>query len=389
MKLTDQSNVSSGKKVTLRKFPYPYRAAVSIENDCEFMEWETYLELYRFLCSKDGLGLEISNSLFFFVTNALCHSSFGYFDGRSGTPSVNSSAIREMVKAGYIDAIHAYGDFDDGSFKRSMAERVYEECAHHGLTFKIWSNHGSDKNYQNIGHRNLAQYQEGDDPDSPFYHLDITRRLGIRYFCVDDSYANEPCGSIPLLYTEQARDGSSLRLFRRYRGLSGKPAPNASSLPEQILINDIDMLIAKEQACVYYQHLGCWRKTEDGRFESNRPPFFSDNGIHTLEYLSKVYHEAKCLVTATSRLLRYLEVVSLVKFESVGDEILMSSSSDGITPEDLEGVTFYVEDPLKIKLTWLENSGNKILLPSKVFTEPYGGKACIGVPWTRLGEFIW
>src|SRR4051794_23887302 len=108
----------------LRPFPHPYRAAVAISNDCEFMSWADYLGIYRLLNSPGSLGLEIGTSLFFYVTNALCHSSFGYFDDMDGTPSANASEIREMVAAGYIDTIHAYGDFDDGRFTRRHAERI-------------------------------------------------------------------------------------------------------------------------------------------------------------------------------------------------------------------------------------------------------------------------
>ncbi|MFM6001733.1 MAG: Wzt carbohydrate-binding domain-containing protein, partial [Sphaerospermopsis kisseleviana] len=69
--------------VKLRKFPYPYQSMISISNDCEFMSWENHLKLYQFLNSEKYLNLEISNSLFFFVTNSLCHSSFSYFQNQS------------------------------------------------------------------------------------------------------------------------------------------------------------------------------------------------------------------------------------------------------------------------------------------------------------------
>ena len=381
-----KSKIEVESEIRLRKFPYPYKSAISISNDCEFMSWDNHLKLYRFLCSKQGLGLEIANSIFFNVTNSLCHSTFSYFQDLSDKPSVYSSILKEMIQSGYIDTIHAYGDFDDGTFKNKFAERTIEECINNQLKFKVWTNHGSNKNYQNIGHHNLDNYQQGDIPKSKFYHLDILRYIGTRYFWVDDGYVNHPSDG-NLLYCEQARDGSNLNLFRRYRGLVGKSAPNASLLPEQICIDDINLLIAQEQACIYYQHLGCWKKNNDGTFETNQPPFFSAEAIKVLEYISQVFHEGKCLVTTVSRLLQYLEVCQSIKFWSSDTEIIISSTSENITYHDLEGLTFYIREPEKMKLVWHSKNGEIIALPSETFID--NDESCIGVPWRKMGDFIW
>jgi len=375
--------------VKLRKFPYPYQSMISISNDCEFMSWENYLKLYRFLNSEKYLDLEIGNSLFFFVTNSLCHSSFSYFQNQSFVPCDYAPSIREMIQSGYIDTIHAYGDFDDGSFRRELADKIMEECISYGLKFDIWTNHGSNLNYQNIGHHNLTNYQSGDDPRSKYYHLDILRNLGCRYFWVDDGYVNSPYEDQPLLYSRESRDGSKLNLFRRYRGLFGKSAPTASSLPDQILLEDIDAIIEQEKACIYYQHLGCWKKNTEGVFESNESPFFSKKGIRTLEYLSEVFHDGKCLVTTTSRLLRYLEIYDSVIFSVTDDTICLSSALSLINSQDFQGITFYTTHPEKMKLIWKDQRGVIIVLPSQVFIDRHTHQACIGVPWQRLGGFIW
>lgn len=376
-------------KITLQKFPYPYKAALAISNDCEFMSWEAKLELYRFLGSDKGLGLEISNSLFFFVTNSVCHSSFSYFKGTSDIPCEYTPTLHEMIQVGYIDTIHAYGDFDKGGFQRSFAERVLAECERYGLTFKVWSNHGSDKNFQNMGHQKLTNYQHGDEPDHPCYHLDLLRGCGVRYFWVDDGFIVKPGVDTPILYQEQARDGSSLTLFRRYRGLIGKPAPNAGSLPEQILIDDINTLIAHEQACIYYQHLGVWRKTPEGYFEANVPPFFSQAGLQVLEYLAQVYHEGTCLVATVSRLLRYLEVRDSLSFSASKRKIVLTSTLEDISAKDFEGITFCLARPTEAQLVWRQKNGTEVVLPSQVFIEKQTKEALIGIPWKRLGGFLW
>jgi hypothetical protein len=294
-----------------------------------------------------------------------------------------------MVQAGYIDTIHAYGDFDDGSFKRMYAERVAKECREEGLRFAAWTNHGSDQNWQNLGHRRLTHYQQGDNPRHACYHLDLLRQAGVRYFWVDDGYVEKPDETGPLLYEEYGRDGSSLQLFRRYRGLAGQPAPNASSLPEQILMKDIDAVIAQGRACIFYQHLGCWRKTEEGAFEANRQPFFSRTGWEVLEYLSHVFHEGRCLVATVGRLLRYLETFKTLAFAASTDEILISSSSKSVRAEDLGGVSFYASNPDRMRLMWKAQDGSTSQLPARVFHDPETKQAGLGVPWARLEGFRW
>ncbi|MBV9249951.1 MAG: ABC transporter ATP-binding protein, partial [Acetobacteraceae bacterium] len=145
---------------SVRSYPFPFRAAIAISNDCEFMNADCYRGLGNLLNKE--LGLEVPASLFFFTTNSLCHSSISYFDGTTARPSMDAPMLRDMAKAGWIDTIHAYGDFDTGGFHRQMAIHVAEECAKHGLSFPIFSNHGSNKNLQNLGHLGLANYQRGD-----------------------------------------------------------------------------------------------------------------------------------------------------------------------------------------------------------------------------------
>ena len=397
------------QQVQLRKFPYPYKAAIAISNDCEFLSWESKLGIYRLLCGRKGLGLEVSDSLFFFVTHALCHSSFSYFQGVSDVPTPYAPLLREMIQAGHIDAIHAYGDFDEGGFERRFAERILEECVRYGLTLPVWSNHGSDKNCQNLGHQKLTVYQEGDNPERPCYHLDLLRQIGARYFWVDDGCIDSvywvdagfvdrpyeppperPYHPIPILYQELARDGSALHLFRRYRGpIINGAAPHAGHLSYQMRIEDINELIARERACVYYQHFGVWQKTGDRQFEANKPPYFSRAGMKVLEHLAAMFHGGKCLVTTVGRLLRYLEVRDTLIFSVSADTITLSSTSERVTAKDVEGVTFYTAQPENMRLVWQEHNGVESLLPSKVFIEPGTKQACIGVPWRRPEDFIW
>lgn len=319
----------------IARFPYPYRSALALSNDAEFLDFDAFIALNRMLDGPKGFGIPLSNSLFFYVTHALCHGSFGYFE--EGMRQ-RRGLLRDVVRAGYIDTLHAYGDFDGGGFTRAHAEAVAAECLKYGLSFPVWTNHGSSGNAQNLGHRRLGVYQRGDDPDSPAYHLDLLRSVGLRYAWVDDGLA-ELVTDDPLLYQEEARDGSVLGLFRRFRGLAGKPAPNAGSFAEQIGTEDIDRLVAAGAAAIVYQHLGVRRRREDGTFERNVAPFFDAAAVRVLERIAAHRRAQRCYVTTAGRLLRYLEVRDCLSAVRVGNALRLVASRGDVRPADLAGIT--------------------------------------------------
>jgi hypothetical protein len=350
------------------------------------MSWDHYLGIYRFLNDPRGLGLEVGTSIFFFVTNALCHSSFGYFD-EEGAPSTCAPAIREMADAGYIDAVHAYGDFDDGGFTRLHAEMVLEECERWGMRFPLWTNHGSERNFQNLGHERLAAHQHGDDPESAYYHLDLLRQIGAEFFWVDDGYQEQVADGTPLLYDERARDGSKLDLVRRYRGLRGQPAPMAASLPDQMTIADLDLLVERESACIYYQHLGAWAKTGPTTYDANRPPYFDERGLATLSHLAQLYHDGKCLVATPARLLRYLHVRDSVTLGVGRDrEVVIEGSVKD--PRALEGLTFTCHAP-PTRVVLVDRGGHERTVETQTVPSAASGEVVVTVPWRKLNEFSW
>jgi hypothetical protein len=352
------------------------------------MSWRDYLALYRLLNRPDGLGLEVGTSLFFFVTNALCHSSFGYFQDQRGTPAPEAPVIREMVHAGYLDTIHAYGDFDDGGFTRRHAQLVADECERHALRFPFWTNHGSDKNVQNLGHEALGVYQHGDDPESPYYHLDLLRRIGAEFFWVDDGYQQSVAEGTALLYEETARDGSSLRLVRRYRGLVGKPAPTAGSLAEQMTTHDLDLLVERGEACIYYQHLGAWARTGPTEFEANHPPYFDAAGLHVLRHLADLYHRGDCLVTTPARLLRYLSMRDAIALSRVSGGIVVRAEGQPLSRESLEGLTITSRRPAE-NVWWEDDAARRHPLETVRVAGSRRGAETLTVPWSRLPEFAW
>ena len=78
--------------------------------------------------------------------------------------------MREMIKAGRLDAMHALGDFENGNFFRYFAEYALEELDKNGLSVPIWSNHGGFGNIQNIGTENSFYHHSGDDLELAILH---------------------------------------------------------------------------------------------------------------------------------------------------------------------------------------------------------------------------
>lgn len=373
----------------IAKYPHPYKAAVAFSNDCEFMTRRTYEDLHQLFAGNGGLNLEVTSSAFFYATNSLCHSSISYFEGQTFHPSDNAEYLAKMIKAGWIDTIHAYGDFDQGGFSRPMAEAVLDEFKRHSLCVDIFSNHGSDKNSQNVGHCDLESYQKGDLPLHEAYHLDITRQLGVRYFWVDTSLVPSPVSIEPLIRQAQARDGSTLLLFNRYRGLVGKAAPNAGLLAEQLTLSDIDSIIDNESACIYYQHFGVREKRSDGTFEANGPPYFSPDAMNVLSYLSAKQRDGSCLVAGVGRLLRYTEARDSLTASKNDTDLILSSTNCTIEPPNLMGITVFIPAGVEIKrMLYVTEGCHPIELDFSRSKSEKAGLDVVYVPWIPLSGVV-
>lgn len=380
----------SGQSFPVAKFPFPYKAAIAISNDCEFMDLKSYKGLSGILHDPAGLDLEITSSIFFYVTNAICHSSVGYFQGLTSSPSEAAPALTGLVRSGWIDTVHAYGDFDRGGFDRRMAESVANVCLKRNMCLPVWTNHGSSENVQNIGHRALTNYQRGDDVDHPAYHLDLARLIGVRYFWVDNGLISHPASGDPVLYQAEGRDGSTLRLFNRYRGLAGKAAPNLESLAEQMTPGGIDAVIEKEAACIYYQHLGVARKNPDGSFDAGTAPFFDGAGLAALQYLSAQQKAGQCLVAGVGRLLRYLDVRERLHAISEGNSIVLYGADSVLAANDLCGIGVRLPKEHSAEILVLKNAdGRCIRLPARRQAAHDSSFHLLHVPWTRLEPFEW
>lgn len=372
----------------LLSWPWPYRAAIAISNDCEFMTSEATRDMLRILSDPEDLGLEVTSSMFFYTTHALCHSSISYFEGTSDRPSNDAGFLTDLIRAGWIDTNHSYGDFDAGGFERRYAERAAEEAGRLGLRFPVYSNHGSDRNFQNLGHEALARYQRGDLPGADEYHLDLTRRMGSRFFWVDNALQDSAVVIGSPLSTVRARDGSDLRIVTRYRGLFGKPAPVMASLPEQMLEEDIEGVIENGTSCIYYQHLGVASKNPNGSYEACVAPYFPEVAMRRLRYLSKAQRDGRCLSAGLGRLLAYIELRDSLTIHRDGTLLRLRSSLPSAGPLDFAGISIEARNDLTIdRVLAVTAEGEKDLVVTRL-PSCRKGFVVLFCPWPRLSREV-
>ncbi len=131
-------NPVSGQNISLRKFPYPYRAMFAISSDVDhavsqiaYIEFMKYLNTTQQTCYGSGLGLEISNSFWFF--NVEDDQQLSYFKGDAHQESDFAPVCRELWASGHLDTLHSYGNFNQGDFERFHAEKALDEVQRHCL----------------------------------------------------------------------------------------------------------------------------------------------------------------------------------------------------------------------------------------------------------------
>ncbi len=183
-------------EIRLRKFPYPYQAALSICSDIDGTSSENFLTIHKFLNSTqptelgDGLGLQISDSFWMYDKPGISESAFSYFADLSGRESEQAPVIRELIKAGILDVMHGYGNFaSPADFSRNLAKKALDELDRYNLNLKVWTNHGGIESVQNIGNASfgmgdiiLSSRSKNAQAAPDFYHADLLMKYGIHYY---------------------------------------------------------------------------------------------------------------------------------------------------------------------------------------------------------------
>lgn len=375
-------------RVSLRRFPYPYRAAVAICSDIdetlstgEFLEIQQFLNTERTTSMGEGIGLEIGNSFYFYDDGG----EFSYFthDARAQRVIIN------LIQAGYIDCLHSYGD---AVTHRDEIKRALDVLYEANCRLDVWVNHYGARNNFSRKFEYMFGGCEGDDPGSTVYHADLTLAYGIKFVWVGATtriVGQSPANSGPYLSTvfdprypvrssisvlkeirkdqlgrwgdqryvmqrhnELVRplklaDGQQVHEFRRYCNHPVSVGQGATSrgLAYAISRRALEALKATQGYMIVYTHLG---KNSDCQH-----PIAQETQI-ALRNLQKEYREGQIYVTTTSKLLNYYRAFQYLTWshsETEGfTQIRVHHLDDPIfgkispTTEQLQGLTFYVRD---------------------------------------------
>lgn len=396
---------SSSETVQLRKFPYPYRAMLSLTSDIDGTTPAEFVQYHRFLNTREqtpmgvGLGLDIGDSFWMYMaTNTASYvdnrkrqadAVMTYFHGIDPTRPKDTKRITHYWKVGWIDSIHSYGDFSrqnkqEGLCTRNLARTAWQEMKHAGIQPEIWINHGNQANKQNFGSYRrfgFTSYQEGDHPHSPFYHTDIAVRNGVRF--VWNSCSDYTFGTDSAIFPLYLRDGNRVWGFHRYgynqtsQGTQWTWGPGALYL--QLTPKHLNGIMQHGQYSVVAQHFGGGM--------GDVP--FSEPNRQALQLLATYYHNGNILVTRTSRLLRYNLAQQYIRYTTIYKEdrtqIQIKALADplfgyrDVRLDEIRGLTFYVKHPSQTDIFL----GKHKLASSEIQINPpdQTGRASIGIKW--------
>jgi hypothetical protein len=173
----------------------------------------------------------------------------------------------------------------------------------------IWTNHGDLGDIQNVGGDHPV-YQQGDDPGSDTYLLDLLLHYGVKYFWNDYGSRNEfvlenPREAGRILQRESTRSGQKIACFLRHRGPLPK-APDAETLWKQITPEHLDALIAAQGKTIVYQHW-CLHRDAEGRPFCARRPVFPSDSMKALAHLASLRDQGHIEVLRLTELLEALQ----------------------------------------------------------------------------------
>ena len=355
----------------LRKLPFPYKGALSISSDVEFFSFRFFEELMKFMNTKSltdlgqGLGLEVTSSLFFYTANPY---TFSYFDGELVDAAKSNAANRidDYLKSGWVDTNHSYGDFfGSQAFTREHAVRSFALLSDLDVTLEVFTNHGG--NQANLG--NHHHLYTGDNQDTCAYHADLLKENEVKYVWLDSGPYNielfdrlrpfknqiqkllgRHTGYLrkrnKLFKDEELRDGIRLKGFVRFRS-TGRNAPNLSTLGFQIKQINWQGLYKKKGVIILYQHLGVLSKNIKGHCISASAKAITKNPdiLAPFYFLAEEQEKGNLWVCGTQKLLRFVEVVESSKVTFDQDSGKWRLEYEGTVTDDpqifFQGLTIY------------------------------------------------
>ncbi|MBD3169393.1 MAG: hypothetical protein GF307_07910 [candidate division Zixibacteria bacterium] len=395
--------------ISLRKFPYRYRAALTIANDLDNLRIDDFLAIRQYLNSTqstpmgEGLGLEIGET---FWCYSLLPYEVTYFNGLSAGKSPHAPILKELIEAGYIDCFHSYGNFsrwenppDPAYFERKLAETALDRLAKDGIKFDTYINHGDNYNRQNLLCQLIEAY--GDDPESEAYHSDLTiENLGIYFYWGCDLTAvvgqdrSLNLGDMDyfkfktehlvkslikyligrkhkirkvfgneLMRPRRLRDRQLLMEFTRYCYSYGNInfPPNRDILKKQLSTEVLDKLERNRGTMIIYTHFGQPLEREDGQI-------FDTELCKRFRELKSRQESERIWITTTSRMLNYHYTNKYLVWDSEkvseGAYRINIKGTNGPVdvPPNYEGITFYAGEPEKIEIYIMGESAGKLTI---------------------------
>lgn len=405
---------------TLRRFPYPYRAALTICSDIdETRSVEEFLEIQRFLNTTEetsmgeGVGLDIGNSFYFYDDER----EFSWFthDDRARV------VIIDMIHAGYIDSLHSFGD---AVTSRDEIDRALDALNDADCHLDVWINHYGSRSNISRHFEYLLGPCEGAVPGSPVYHTDRSLDYGIRFASVGATTRvigqmhGEKRGRFSTIYDGEIPIRSTLNIAKEVRKLAlgwrGDPrfathatnrvtsvleledgrkvhevlrycnhnidiphGATSAGLAYAIAPHALDQLKAVEGFAVVYTHLSKNDDCEGVICADTR------KALHNLA----VEHEAgNIYVTTTSRLLNYYTMSENLAWSSRADNGVTRIVIDGINDPILgtlapaqrllQGLTFYVPDAQTAEVFFGEDRFDHL----QRNPEDHTGRASVTIP---------
>lgn len=388
-----------------RKFPFPYQAMIAISGDADHETLRKFNLVHAFLNTYDntpmgpGVGLDISDS-FFMYNGSDMHSitdmnqsplthQFTYFQGTSNVP-YGADIINLYIHHGWMDTMHSFGDFSmqnqhQTQFTRALATQAIHALQQSGDDIQVWVDHGNKSNVDDFGSKSLARfyrYQQGSNPNSPYYHTDMTIPYGIKFvwYNLGSSTFSRPSDIFPL----QLEDGRHVWGFSRYSniGMSKRGTVEwnwaIDDLYRQLSMQNLQRLESTHGYAVIAQHF----------YADNGQNPFAPGVVYTFRRLAHEYTSGRLLVARTSRLLNYnvaqKYVHYTVSYEGEKAVIHIVSIEDPVlgthapTLDEIRGLTFYTSNPSQTEI----ELNNTPLPDAEVQTNPSDGvHPSIAVKW--------
>ena len=405
-------------RISLRRFPYPYHAALAISNDIRGTDSkEEFLAIQRYLCTEEstpwgmGLGLEAGNS-FWFCDNT-GQSTFTVLDSAGELNEESAAVIADFIRAGYIDALNTYGYFSGGEFQPAMADKGLEFFDEYDLSVAIWVNNEEEEDFQCIGR---MTNQLGDNPESAFYHAYLLPHLGVRYVELG-GYTNvvgqEAVPDIKrwfkkayefvisvwrstkarkldldwnnrLINPHYLDDGQLFLRFKRFVNTQGHTSfagLDVNYTARQLDSEILDQLTQLEGYMVVYTRLGG---------NESYSEWIPEDARKALRGLANRFRGGRILVTTVSRLLDYYIVHRFLDWDWRKEEggyiidinglTIPIEVSFNLTEEMLQGLTFYTPDPETTRIFFR----GEIISALNVHSPGESEAGSVSIPWRWL-----